>query len=205
MTIKLIALVVVGLAMLAAGAVQATDPAKPAGNPVVIMETSLGTIKIELFQDKAPITVKNFLDYMDDKHYDGTVFHRVMGKENSDRDFMIQGGGFNTKMEQKKTKATIKNESANGLKNLRGTLAMARTSDIDSATSQFFINVVDNGFLDKEQARDGAGYCVFGKVTDGMDVVDKIKAVETGVDPTTRMPNVPKKTVEIKSVKLEKK
>lgn len=205
MTIKLIALVVVGLAMLAAGAVQAADPAKPAGNPVVIMETSLGTIKIELFQDKAPITVKNFLDYMDDKHYDGTVFHRVMGKENSDRDFMIQGGGFNTKMEQKKTKATIKNESANGLKNLRGTLAMARTSDIDSATSQFFINVVDNGFLDKEQARDGAGYCVFGKVTDGMDVVDKIKAVETGVDPTTRMPNVPKKTVEIKSVKLEKK
>lgn len=180
MTIKLIALVVVGLAMLAAGAVQATDPAKPAGNPVVIMETSLGTIKIELFQDKAPITVKNFLDYMDDKHYDGTVFHRVMGKENSDRDFMIQGGGFNTKMEQKKTKATIKNESANGLKNLRGTLAMARTSDIDSATSQFFINVVDNGFLDKEQARDGAGYCVFGKVTDGMDVVDKIKAVKTG-------------------------
>jgi cyclophilin family peptidyl-prolyl cis-trans isomerase len=205
MSIKIAMLVVVGLALLAASAVHAAEPAKGSGNPVVVLDTSLGTIKLELFQEQAPITVKNFLAYMDDKHYDGTVFHRVMGKENSDRDFMIQGGGFDTKMNQKKTKPAIKNESVNNLKNLRGTVAMARTSDVDSATSQFFINVVDNSFLDKSEARDGAGYCVFAKVIDGMDVVDKIKAVETGVDPTTRMPNVPKKTVEIKTVKLDKK
>jgi cyclophilin family peptidyl-prolyl cis-trans isomerase len=147
---------------------------------VVVMETSLGTIKIELFPEKAPITVANFLGYVDDGFYDGTIFHRVIAN------FMVQGGGFVPGMSQKKTKANIKNESSNGLSNKRGTLAMARTPDPDSASAQFFINVVDNGFLDKAQARDGAGYCVFGQVTEGMDVVDKIKAVKTKSDvPTT--------------------
>jgi peptidyl-prolyl cis-trans isomerase B (cyclophilin B) len=147
---------------------------------VVVMETSLGTIKIELFPEKAPITVANFLGYVDDGFYDGTIFHRVIAN------FMVQGGGFVPGMSQKKTKANIKNESSNGLSNKRGTLAMARTPDPDSASAQFFINVVDNGFLDKAQARDGAGYCVFGQVTEGMDVVDKIKAVKTRSDvPTT--------------------
>ena len=134
----------------------------------VVMETSQGTITIELDGDKAPITTANFLSYVDDKFYDGTIFHRVIPN------FMIQGGGFQPGMTQKKTKATIKNESGNGLKNKRGTVAMARTNDLNSATSQFFINVVDNDFLDKNQ------YCVFGKVVEGLDVLDKIKAVATG-------------------------
>ena len=145
-----------------------------AANPVVLIETSMGNIKVELFEDKAPTTVKNFLGYVDDKFYDGTIFHRVMP------DFMIQGGGFEPGMKEKKTKDPIKNESGNGLSNTAGTLAMARTNDPNSATSQFFINTVDNTFLDKAQSRDGAGYCVFGKVTEGLDVLDKIKAVKTG-------------------------
>ena len=143
-------------------------------NPSVVITTSSGIMKAELFEDKAPITVKNFLAYVDEKFYDNTIFHRVIAT------FMIQGGGFEPGMKQKKTKAAIKNESSNGVSNKRGTLAMARTSDPDSATAQFFINVVDNNFLDKAQSRDGAGYCVFGKVTEGLDVVDKIKAVKTG-------------------------
>ena len=144
------------------------------GNPVVVMKTSMGTIKIELFQDKAPITVKNFLSYVDEKFYDNTVFHRVIDN------FMIQGGGFTATdpIKQKRTKNPIKNESDNGLKNERGTLAMARTPDPNSATSQFFINVVDNAFLNRSD-RD-AGYAVFGKVIEGMDVVDKIRKVKTG-------------------------
>ena len=141
---------------------------------LVLMETSLGPIKIELDGDKAPVTVANFLSYVDDKFYDGTVFHRVIPT------FMIQGGGFEPGMRQKRTKPAIKNESANGLSNTRGTLAMARTNVADSATAQFFINVKDNDFLDRANARDKVGYCVFGKVIDGMDVVDKIKAVATG-------------------------
>ena len=140
---------------------------------VVVMETSLGTIKLELYPDKAPVTVNNFLAYVDEAFYDGTVFHRVIPN------FMIQGGGMEPGMRQKQTKASIKNESSNGLANTRGTLAMARTSAPDSATAQFFINVVDNGFLDRARAGDGVGYCVFGKVVEGMDVVDKIKAVKT--------------------------
>lgn len=163
------------------------------GNPVVVMETSMGTIKIELFADKAPITVKNFLAYVDDKHYDGTIYHRVI------KDFMIQGGGFDAEMKQKKTKPPITNESGNGLMNTRGTLAMARTGDPDSATSQFFINTVDNAFLDKAKSRDGVGYCVFGRVVEGMDVVDKIRAVATGQK--AGMSDVPTETVTIKSVK----
>ena len=139
----------------------------------VLIETSQGTIKAELDGDKAPVTVANFLAYVDDKFYDDTVFHRVIP------DFMIQGGGFAPGLRQKTTKAAIKNESGNGLSNQRGTLAMARTNVPDSATAQFFINLKDNDFLDRANAQDKVGYCVFGKVIEGMDVVDKIKSVET--------------------------
>ncbi|MBL8796125.1 MAG: peptidyl-prolyl cis-trans isomerase [Planctomycetia bacterium] len=166
-------------------------------NPVVLLETSMGNIKIELFPDKAPVTVKNFLNYVDDKFYDGTVFHRVMGKENTrdQKDFMIQGGGFEPGMKQKKTKEPIKNEA--GADNLRGTIAMARTSDPDSATAQFFINVADNAFLNKNN--ESAGYAVFGKVIEGLDVVDKIKAVKTGFKGGHA--NVPVDDVVIKAAK----
>jgi cyclophilin family peptidyl-prolyl cis-trans isomerase len=143
-------------------------------NPVVVVNTSLGNFKVELYPDKAPTTVKNFLNYVDTKFYDSTVFHRVIPS------FMIQGGGFEPGMKEKEAGKPIKNESANGLSNARGTLAMARTPEPDSATAQFFINVKDNPFLDRAKAADRVGYCVFGKVIDGMDVVDKIKDVETG-------------------------
>lgn len=144
-------------------------------NPQVMLETSMGSIKIELFKEKAPITVRNFLSYVKDRHYDGLVFHRVI------KDFMIQGGGMNENMEVKKPKFAIKNEAANGLLNKRGTLAMARTAVVDSATCQFFINTVDNAFLDhKGKHPDHFGYCVFGQVLEGMDVVDQIRAVKTG-------------------------
>src|SRR5262249_2212900 len=136
----------------------------------------MGTIKIELDQAKAPITVKNFLDYVEAKHYDGTIFHRVIGKPTKD-DFMIQGGGMEPGMKERKTRGPIKNEAGNGLSNKRGTIAMARTNDPDTATAQFFINVKDNDFLDRRGGN--AGYAVFGKVIEGMDVVDKIKAVKT--------------------------
>jgi peptidyl-prolyl cis-trans isomerase B (cyclophilin B) len=159
----------------------------------VVMETSLGSLQIELDGDKAPKTVANFLSYVDDQFYDGTIFHRVISN------FMIQGGGFKPGMEQKKTKAAIVNESSNGLANTRGTLAMARTSEPNSATSQFFINVRDNGFLDKAQAQDRVGYCVFGRVTEGMDVIDKIKAVPTATK--AGHGDVPVKDVVILSVK----
>lgn len=159
----------------------------------VVMETSAGTMKIELDGDKAPVTVANFLGYVDDKYYDGTIFHRVISN------FMIQGGGFEPGMKQKKTKAPIKNESTNGLQNKVGTLAMARTGDPNSATSQFFINVRDNGFLDQAQAQDRVGYCVFGKVIEGRDVLDKIKGVPTGTKAGHQ--DVPIKDVVILSVK----
>lgn len=140
---------------------------------MVIMETSKGNIKIELDSEKAPATVKNFLQYVDDGFYDGTIFHRVI------KDFMIQGGGFSPSMSEKTARGTIKNESSNGLKNERGTIAMARRPDPHSASAQFFINHATSAFLDKHQAQDGWGYCVFGKVTEGMDVVDEIAAVRT--------------------------
>jgi cyclophilin family peptidyl-prolyl cis-trans isomerase len=183
-------------------------------NPVVVMETSMGTIKIELNEDKAPISVKNFLGYVDDKFYDGTIFHRVIGKENNPKkeDFMIQGGGFTEERKQKKTKDPIKNEASNGLSNAKYTLAMARTDDPNSATAQFYINVADNDFLDKRAG--SAGYTVFGKVIEGTDVVDKIKAVKTEdkkftvPDPRdsnktveTTFPNVPVDNVVIKSIR----
>ena len=146
---------------------------EPKGGPVVLMSTSMGDVKIELYEKEAPETVKNFLAYVNDKFYDGTIFHRVIPG------FMIQGGGFTAAMEQKPTKPPIKNEAGNGLKNDTGTLAMARTSDPDSATAQFFINVKNNDFLNRDKAQDGVGYAVFGKVIEGMDVVDKIAAVRT--------------------------
>jgi peptidyl-prolyl cis-trans isomerase B (cyclophilin B) len=141
----------------------------------VIIRTSMGDIELELYEDKAPETVKNFLSYVDDRHYDNTIFHRVIDN------FMIQGGGFDTTFTQLPTKAPIRNEADNGLPNEKGTIAMARTSDVNSATCQFFINVNDNDFLNFTSPDPrGYGYCVFGKVTDGMDVVEKIKSVPTG-------------------------
>lgn len=165
-----------------------------AANPVVILETSMGTIKIELFEDKAPATVKNFLDYVDAKHYDGTIFHRAI------EGFMVQTGGYEPGMKEKKTRDPIKNESANGLSNLRGTLAMARTKTPDSATSQFFINLKDNTFLDREKAGDKVGYCVFGRVIEGMDVVDKIAKVDKNPNEMGELA-IPKVDVLIKSAR----
>jgi peptidyl-prolyl cis-trans isomerase A (cyclophilin A) len=164
-----------------------------AANPVVIIETSMGNIEVELNQDKAPITVKNFMTYVDEKFYDGTIFHRVIDN------FMIQGGGMTADMKQKTTHAAIKNEAGNGLKNTRGTISMARTMVVDSATAQFFINVKDNVALDhRDDSSQGFGYAVFGKVLAGMDVVDKIKAVKTVAN------DVPAETVLIKSIKVKK-
>lgn len=147
-----------------------------AANPQVLIETNKGNIKLELFEDKAPISTKNFLKYVDDGFYNGLIFHRVIGN------FMIQGGGFDKNMNRKETNAPIKNEARNGISNARGTIAMARTNIVDSATSQFFINVVNNKFLDHSgtDAR-SYGYAVFGKVIEGLDIVDKIKVVQTGV------------------------
>ncbi|PJA23774.1 MAG: peptidylprolyl isomerase [Alphaproteobacteria bacterium CG_4_10_14_0_2_um_filter_63_37] len=143
-------------------------------SPVIEMTTNLGTIKIALDADKAPKTVANFLAYVDSGFFDGKIFHRVIPG------FMVQGGGFDADMNQPPTKAPIANEADNGLKNDRGTLAMARTSDPNSATAQFFINLVDNSFLNfKSKTPNGWGYCVFGKVVEGMDVVDQIAKVRT--------------------------
>ena len=144
------------------------------GKPVVTLTTSLGTIELELDAEKAPASVANFLAYVEGGHFDGTIFHRVIPG------FMIQGGGFGTDSKQKPTKAPIKNEAANGLVNARGTVAMARTNVVDSATAQFFINLKDNDFLNHTSPDPrGFGYAVFGRVTKGMDVVDKIAAVPT--------------------------
>jgi cyclophilin family peptidyl-prolyl cis-trans isomerase len=161
MRMKIPSLVTALVPMLLAAAAQAA-------NPVIVMETNKGDIKIELYEDKSPITVKNFLQYVDDKHFDGLIFHRVISN------FMIQGGGYDVDQKERKTRDPIKNESGNGVPNNRGYIAMARTRILDSATSQFYINVKDNPDLDKGQ------YCAFGKVIDGMDVVDKIKDVPTG-------------------------
>jgi peptidyl-prolyl cis-trans isomerase B (cyclophilin B) len=141
----------------------------------VQMETSAGSLRIELDDDKAPLSVANFLDYVAKGHFDGTVFHRVI------KGFMLQGGGFDVDMKQKPTAAAIKNEANNGLKNKKYTLAMARTGDPHSATAQFFINTVDNGFLDfTAESAQGWGYAVFGRVVEGMEVVDSIEKVRTG-------------------------
>ncbi len=156
-------------------------------NPVVVIDTSLGAITVELFQDKAPKSVENFLAYAKSGFYSGTIFHRVI------KGFMIQGGGLTVDMKRKQTRPPVPNESGNGLQNLRGTIAMARTADPNSATSQFFINTVDNQRL--------AGYTVFGKVTGGMDVVDKIEAVATG--DKSGYQNVPATPILIKDVRIK--
>lgn len=173
-------------AVITAGAEDATVK-----NPRVLLDTSEGKIVLELYQDKAPKTVKNFLDYVDAGFYDGTIFHRVIP------DFMIQGGGFTSDMKEKTTRTPVKNEADSGLKNIRGTVAMARTSDPNSATAQFFINTADNNFLDhKNKSEQGWGYAVFGKVVDGIEAVNAVSAVKT----TTRGPHqdVPTDPVVIK-------
>jgi peptidyl-prolyl cis-trans isomerase A (cyclophilin A) len=187
------------VALLMSGAVMTMGAAGQAGGaggkePVVLMKTSMGDVRIRLRPDKAPVSVENFLGYVNKQFYDGTVFHRIIPT------FMIQGGGFTADLNKKPTGAPIKLESMNGLKNTRGTVAMARTNDPNSATSQFFINVVDNPPLDAKS--EGTGYAVFGEVISGMDVVDKIKAVAT----TTKsgMQNVPVDPVTIQSIRVEK-
>lgn len=159
------------------------------------VSTSMGDIVIQLDGEKAPKTVKNFIGYAKAGHYDGTIFHRVI------ENFMVQGGGMTAEMREKATRPPIALESRNGLSNLRGTVAMARTAVPDSATAQFFINVQDNTFLDQSNARDGEGYAVFGKVTSGMDVVDRMRAVATAT--TGGHSNVPRQAIVIKRVTVE--
>ena len=192
MKIKTIVILGALVALVTAGAGMAV-----AANPKVEMETSKGKMVIELFPDKAPETVKNFLNYVETKYYDGTIFHRVIPK------FMIQGGGFTSDMKQKSAGAPIKNEADNGLKNDRGTIAMARTGDPHSATAQFFINSVNNDFLNhKSKTQQGWGYVVFGKVIAGMDVIDAISASKTVT--RGRFRDVPAETVEIISARVLK-
>ena len=180
------------LAVIHTGTAEETTMAtNQVANTTVVMTTSEGAIEIELNAEKAPVSVSNFLAYVDAGFYDGTIFHRVIPN------FMIQGGGFDAKLSQKATRAPIKNEAANGLKNERGTLAMARTMVVDSATAQFFINTANNDFLN-HGGRD-FGYAVFGKVTAGMEVVDKISATRTGNQ--NGMGDVPQKPIVIQSVK----
>jgi cyclophilin family peptidyl-prolyl cis-trans isomerase len=169
----------------------AEDEAEKGGNPVVLIKTSKGDIKVELDKEKAPISVENFLSYVNDGYYNGTIFHRVI------KNFMIQGGGFTADMKQKPTKAPIKNEAKNGLSNTKGTIAMARTGIVDSATSQFFINHVDNLSLDHNPK--SYGYAVFGKVIEGIDIVDQIANVKTG---KAGFRDVPLETVTIESITL---
>lgn len=164
------------------------------GNPTVVIKTNLGSFEAVLYRDKAPISVDNFLKYVEAKFFDQTIFHRVIPN------FMVQGGGFTGDLEQKKTRDPIKNEADNGLKNERGTLAMARTAVVDSATAQFFVNLKDNSFLD-HGVRD-FGYTVFGKVTKGLEVVDKIAATKTGRrGPFSR--DCPLQNVVIESIRLK--
>ncbi|MCJ7612777.1 MAG: peptidylprolyl isomerase [Candidatus Aminicenantes bacterium] len=165
-----------------------------AANPKVVIKTSKGNITLELFPDKAPLTVKNFLAYVDTNFYDGTIFHRVI------KGFMIQGGGLTADFREKASRAPIKNEAGNGLSNARSTISMARTPVVDSATSQFFINTVDNPDLDHQNdTEDGFGYCVFGKVVTGLEVVDAIAQVPRVIK--HGMENVPSETITILSIR----
>jgi cyclophilin family peptidyl-prolyl cis-trans isomerase len=192
-----LALPVLTLAQEAAPATAATPEAAAVAGPRVALKTNLGNIVLELNEAKAPKSVENFLKYAKDGHYNGTVFHRVIDN------FMAQGGGFTADLQQKPTRAAIQNEATNGLSNLRGTIAMARTSDPHSAMAQFFINLVDNPRLDYVSDQNGFtwGYAVFGKVVEGMDTVDKIRAIETGPQgPFAR--DVPKTPVVIESVEI---
>ena len=170
-----------------------TAPAKTMSNPVVTIKTSMGSIDVELFPDKAPKSVENFLGYVKAAHYDNTVFHRVIAG------FMIQGGGFDKQMNKKSSRAAVVNEAGNGLKNDTGTIAMARTSDPDSATSQFYINAKDNQALNRSEGN--PGYTVFGKVVGGLDVVKKIEASQTSTQ--SGMKDVPVTAVLIESVRLK--
>jgi peptidyl-prolyl cis-trans isomerase A (cyclophilin A) len=202
-------LVLAGLALPGFALAQATAPATPvavppaataapaAAGPRVALHTNLGDLVLELDPVKAPKSVENFLQYVKDGHYNGTIFHRVIDN------FMAQGGGFTADLQQKPTRAPIQNEANNGLSNLRGTVAMARTSDPNSAAAQFFINVVDNPRLDFVSEQNGFtwGYAVFGKIVEGLDVVDKIRAVETGPQgPFAR--DVPKTAIVIESAEI---
>ena len=185
------------LVVLAGAAFTLSALAQPPAAPKVSFQTSLGNFTLELYPDKAPKTVENFLQYVKDKHYNGTIFHRVIPN------FMIQGGGFDASMKEKSYRAPVPNEANNGLKNDRGTIAMARTSNPDSATAQFFINTVDNAFLNHTAPTpQGWGYAVFGKVISGMDTVDKIRAVATAN--AGMFQNVPVTPVIINSATLEK-
>lgn len=170
-------------------------PAAHAANPLVEMHTTLGSVTVELYPDKAPKTVENFLQYVKDGHYSGTIFHRVIPG------FMIQGGGFDKPMLQKRTRAPIENEAANGLKNTAGTLAMARTADPHSASAQFFVNVADNDFLNfRSPTPQNYGYAVFGKVVKGMEVVEKISRAPTGT--IGSYSDVPVQAIVIQEMKL---
>jgi peptidyl-prolyl cis-trans isomerase B (cyclophilin B) len=192
MKIKLIVVLAALVSLATAGGIMASE-----GNPKVEMETSKGKMVIELFPEKAPETVKNFLNYVEAKFYDGTIFHRVIPN------FMIQGGGFTSDMKRKSAGAPIKNEADNGLKNDRGTIAMARTGDPHSATAQFFINSVNNDFLNhKGKTQQGWGYVVFGKVISGMNVIDAISAVKTVTRGGYR--DIPAETIEIRSARVLK-
>ncbi len=184
------AILLVGLLAILGACQAQTKEETSMTNPVVTIQTSEGDIEVELFANKAPTTVENFLTYVDEEHYNKTIFHRVING------FMIQGGGMTADMQEKKTHAPIQNEASNGVLNKKGTLAMARTSDIHSATSQFFINVADNDFLNFRSATSsGYGYCVFGEVKKGMDVVEKIKCCETSTRKGHQ--DVPVKAIEI--------
>ena len=167
--------------------------AQPGAGTSVVIDTTLGAMTLELDAETAPLTVENFLSYVQSGFYDGTIFHRVIPG------FMIQGGGFTEDLQEKPTEPPVKNEAANGLKNLRGTIAMARTAEVDSATSQFFINVADNPALDhQDESQPGFGYAVFGRVTEGMEVADKIVAVPTGTEGPFQ--DVPQTPVVIRSI-----
>ncbi|MFC1606398.1 peptidylprolyl isomerase [Candidatus Latescibacterota bacterium] len=188
-------LIVLMVVLVSAHAVS-VDAQSTGGKIVVVMKTNMGTIDIELDTHKAPITVANFLKYVMASHYDSTVMHRVI------KGFMLQGGGYTTDFQKKETNPPIKNEATNGLKNKRGTIAMARTGIVDSATNQFFINHSDNDFLDhKEKSQEGFGYCVFGKVVKGMKVVDKIANVS--VRRGTISEAVPVTPVIIESIRIK--
>lgn len=173
----------------------AKSAGKATANPVVVFQTTLGRFEVELYPDKAPLTVKNFLGYVEAKQYDGTIFHRVI------RDFMIQGGGMTADLSEKPTREPVRNEADNGLRNEVGAIAMARTSQVDSATAQFFINTKDNEFLNhRAKTPSGWGYAVFGKVISGLDVVRKIEAVKTGNRGVHQ--DVPATAVVIESVRV---
>lgn len=189
-------LVLVLFAVLFAAPAAAQMPPSSPDNPVVVLETTRGNITIELFKERAPVSVENFLQYVKAGHYDGTIFHRVI------RGFMIQGGGMTPDMKEKPTQEPIKNEATNRIRNLRGTVAMARTAQVRSATSQFFINTAENRALDhRGLTPDEYGYAVFGKVTEGMDVVDQIERTKTGrVGP---MEDVPVEPILIKKASVK--